>query len=94
MKSCNSLDPRIKRIKQQEKDAREAKKRAATGSGTSTPRKTKAEEEAEKKRSEEEAQKKEEAEKVCLSFFLRQFSIRCVLAGRTSRHQKAKTGGC
>ncbi|KAK2460740.1 hypothetical protein APHAL10511_007210 [Amanita phalloides] len=59
-----SLDPRIKRIKQQEKDAREAKKRGMTGSGTTTPRKTKAEEEAEKKRRDEEAQKKEEAEKV------------------------------
>lgn len=71
MKSCNSLDPRIKRIKQQGKEAREAKKRAATGSGASTPRKTKAEEEAEKKRAEEEAQKKEEAEKVYLSVYLR-----------------------
>ncbi|KIY69893.1 hypothetical protein CYLTODRAFT_435893 [Cylindrobasidium torrendii FP15055 ss-10] len=53
------LDPRIKRIKQEEKAAREAKKaaRAGAGSGASTPAaapvKSKAEEEAEKKAKEE-----------------------------------------
>lgn len=60
------LDPRIKRIKQEEKAAREAKKaaRSGAGSGASTPAaapvKSKAQEEAEKKA-------KEEEEKVWLS---------------------------
>ncbi|GJJ14566.1 hypothetical protein Clacol_008831 [Clathrus columnatus] len=57
------FDPRIKRIKQEEKETREAKKRAkANGSGASTPSKT-AQEEA-KRKAEEEAKAKEEAEKV------------------------------
>jgi len=47
------LDPRIKRIKQEEKEAREAKKK---NRGQATPgKKTKQEEEVEKKRAEEEA---------------------------------------
>lgn len=58
-----SADPRIKRIKQEEKDAREAKRKnkAGTGGGLS-----KAQVEEEKRRAEEEAKAKEEAEKVCL----------------------------
>lgn len=49
------LDPRIKRIKQEEKDAREAKKKkggakAANGDGPSAEEKKKAEEEARKKK--------------------------------------------
>ncbi|KAG2007366.1 DnaJ protein [Coprinopsis cinerea AmutBmut pab1-1] len=55
-----SVDPRIKRIKQQEKEAREAKRRAAQGGPV---KKSKADEDAEKKRLEEEAKQKEEAEK-------------------------------
>ncbi|KAL1745402.1 DnaJ domain-containing protein, partial [Schizophyllum fasciatum] len=55
-----SLDPRIKRIKEEEKAARAAKK--AGRSGTATPNK-KAEEEAAKKAAEEEAKRKEEEEK-------------------------------
>ncbi|KLO15514.1 DnaJ-domain-containing protein [Schizopora paradoxa] len=56
-----SVDPRIKRIKQEEKDAREAKKKGkGKMNGTATP---KADELAEKKRLEEEAKKKEEEEK-------------------------------
>lgn len=58
------MDPRIKRIKQQEKEAREAKKRGAVKGGP--VKKTKAEEEAEKKRLEEEAAQKELAEQVRL----------------------------
>ncbi|EKM78545.1 hypothetical protein AGABI1DRAFT_121584 [Agaricus bisporus var. burnettii JB137-S8] len=54
------LDPRIKRIKQEEKEAREAKKRGAAGG---PPKKTKQQEEEEKKKLEEEARKKEEEEK-------------------------------
>ncbi|KAF9006959.1 DnaJ domain-containing protein [Cyathus striatus] len=57
-----SLDPRIKRIKQEEKAAREAKKRGAAPNGP--VKKTKQQEEEEKKRVEEEAKKKEEEEKV------------------------------
>jgi DnaJ family protein C protein 2 len=56
-----SCDPRIKRIKQEEKAAREAKKKGAvTGKGKQTPA-NKAEEAA--KRAEEERLKKEEEEK-------------------------------
>lgn len=58
------LDPRIKRIKQQEKEAREAKKRGNTPVGG---KKTKQQEEEERKKAEEEAKKKEEEDKVCLS---------------------------
>ncbi|KAF8056964.1 DnaJ-domain-containing protein, partial [Lyophyllum atratum] len=57
-----SLDPRIKMIKQAEKEAREAKK-AASQPGKPA-KKTKAQEEEEKKQAEEEAKKKEEEEKV------------------------------
>ena len=57
---CLSVDPRIKRIKQEEKEARDAKKKGKAG----TPQNQKAKEEEEKKRAEEEAKKKEEEEKV------------------------------
>src|SRR5262249_14381607 len=63
-----SLDPRIKRIKQEEKEAREAKKRGGSG------KKTKQQEAEEKKKLEEEARKKEEEEKVCeITKFLRPY---------------------
>jgi len=62
------LDPRIARIKRDEKAARDAKKKGkANASGTATPvlsPQQKAEEE--RKKAEEEAKKKEEEEKVCL----------------------------
>lgn len=57
-----SLDPRIKRIKQEEKAAREAKKKGKTGAQNGVDNKQK--EEEEKKKAEEEAKKKEEEEKV------------------------------
>ena len=60
--SHSSLDPRIKRIKQQEKEAREAKKKGVTPGAPA--KKTKQQEEEEKKKAEEEAKKKEEEEKV------------------------------
>ena len=85
----HSLDPRIKRIKQEEKAARDAKKK---GKGQSTPgKKSKAEEEAEKKRAEEEAKQKEEAEKVCSSCVCHSdisHGIRCRLLGQRPRKQK------
>ncbi len=58
-----SADPRIKRIKQEEKEAREAKRKNKSGPGGG-PSKAQAEEE--KRRAEEEAKAKEEAEKVHL----------------------------
>ena len=57
-----SVDPRIKRIKQEEKEAREAKKKNR-GAQNGANNKQKAEEE--KKKAEEEAKQKEEDEKVC-----------------------------
>jgi DnaJ family protein C protein 2 len=56
---CLGLDPRIKRIKQEEKDTREAKKKAKTGGPAQSQ---KALEEEAKKKAEEEAKKKEEDE--------------------------------
>jgi hypothetical protein len=61
-----SLDPRIKRIKQQEKEAREAKKRGTAPAGPAV--KTKKEEEEEKIKAELEAKQKEEEEKVCILY--------------------------
>ena len=58
-----SADPRIKRIKQEEKEAREAKRKTKTGPGAGL---SKAQAEEEKRRAEEEAKAKEEAEKVNL----------------------------
>jgi hypothetical protein len=58
-----SLDPRIKRIKQEEKEAREAKKKTKGG----VPVNQKAKQEEDKKKAEEEAKKREEEEKVSYS---------------------------
>jgi DnaJ homolog subfamily C member 2 len=58
-----SVDPRIKRIKQEEKEAREAKRKNKAGAGGGL---SKAQIEEEKRRADEEAKAKEEAEKVCL----------------------------
>jgi len=60
--STLSVDPRIKRIKQEEKDAREAKKKTKGG----VPPNQKAKQEDDKKKAEEEAKRKDEEEKVCL----------------------------
>jgi hypothetical protein len=60
-----SADPRIKRIKQEEKEAREAKRKNKTGPGGGP---SKAQLEEEKRRAEEEAKAKEEAEKVRVLF--------------------------
>lgn len=57
-----ALDPRIKRIKQEEKEARESKKKSKTGGQNGLSDKQK--EEEDKKKAEEEAKKKEEAENV------------------------------
>ena len=58
-----AVDPRIKRIRQEEKEAREAKKKnkgGVNGAGANSKQK----EEEEKRKAEEEAKKKEEEEKV------------------------------
>ena len=77
MDVCLSVDPRIKRIKQEEKDAREAKKRGRAG----TPQNQKAKEEEEKKRAEEAARKNEEEEMVrwviCPQFQLSDHVVGC-----------------
>ena len=75
-----SLDPRIKRIKQQEKEARDAKKRVNTPGAP--VKKTKEEEAEEKNKAELEAKQKEEEEKVCCTMlripsYLRMISIAC-----------------
>jgi len=56
-----SFDPRIKRIKQQEKEARDAKKRGLTNGSA---QKTKEQVEEEKRKAEQDAKQNEEAEKV------------------------------
>ncbi|OCH90821.1 DnaJ-domain-containing protein [Obba rivulosa] len=56
-----SLDPRIKRIKQEEKEAREAKKKSKGGPAAVNGAKN---EEEEKRKAEEEARRKEEEEKI------------------------------
>jgi DnaJ family protein C protein 2 len=56
-----SFDPRIKRIRQQEKEARDAKKR---GLANGSAQKTKEQVEEEKRKAEQDAKQTEEAEKV------------------------------
>ena len=85
-----SVDPRIKRIKQQEKEAREAKKRGIAPGGAPA-KKTKKEEEEEKKKKEEEAKQKEEEDKVCvflLSWRLVSDRLACSLPVRRRRSRK------
>jgi DnaJ family protein C protein 2 len=62
-----SLDPRIKRIKQEEKDARAAKK-AGVGANGAAGKPAKLSKEEEKKKAEEEKKLKDEEEKVCVLF--------------------------
>ena len=63
-----SVDPRIKRIKQEEKAARDAKKKTKGGVNGAMNAKQKAEED--KRKAEEEAKKKEEDEKVRVHSYL------------------------
>ncbi|KAF8901425.1 hypothetical protein CPB85DRAFT_1377345 [Mucidula mucida] len=81
-----SLDPRIKRIKQEEKAAREQKKLAKSqpASGANTPKgKSKAEEEAEKL-------KKEEEEKVAKAEAKKQKAAAANAAKKARRAQRAE----
>jgi DnaJ family protein C protein 2 len=80
------LDPRIKRIKQEEKEAREAKKR---GLANGPVKKTKAQEEEEKRKAELEAKEKEEAEKVARAEAKKQKAAAANAAKKARRQQRA-----
>ncbi|KAF4613305.1 hypothetical protein D9613_011205 [Agrocybe pediades] len=82
-----SLDPRIKRIKQQEKEAREAKKRAAAPGAP--VKKTKQQEEEEKKKAELEAKQKEEEEKAARAEAKKQKAAAANAAKKARRQQRA-----
>ncbi|KAF5384055.1 hypothetical protein D9615_003143 [Tricholomella constricta] len=86
-----SLDPRIKLIKQQEKEAREAKKAAAQPG--KPPNKTKAQEEEEKKKAEEEAKKKEEEEKAARAEAKKAKAAAANAAKKARRQQRAAEEG-
>ena len=85
MDVCLAVDPRIKRIKQEEREAK-AKRKGKAG----TPQSQKAKEEEDKKKAEEEAKRKEEEEKVReIAFLLSRPASRCPrLPG--SRRRKIK----
>ncbi|KAF8153265.1 DnaJ domain-containing protein [Crassisporium funariophilum] len=85
------LDPRIKRIKQQEKEAREAKKRA--GAPNAPVKKTKQQEEEEKKKAEEEAKQKEEEEKVARAEAKKQKAAAATAAKKARRQQRTTEDG-
>ena len=89
-----SVDPRIKRIKQEEKAAREAKKKNKGGVNGTMDTKQKAEEE--KKKAEEEAKKKEEEEKVCNLASPRQSVDSCLLScpGCSCGGEESQGCGC
>ncbi|KAH9968062.1 DnaJ domain-containing protein [Russula dissimulans] len=85
-----SVDPRIKRIKQEEKDAREAKRKNKAGPGGG-PSKAQAEEE--KRRAEEEAKAKEEAEKVAKAEAKKAKAAAANAAKKARRAARAEGGG-
>ncbi|GLB41141.1 putative dnaJ molecular chaperone homology domain [Lyophyllum shimeji] len=82
-----SLDPRIKMIKQAEKEAREAKKAAAQPGKPA--KKTKAQEEEEKRKAEEEARKKEEEEKAARAEAKKAKAAAANAAKKARRQQRA-----
>jgi DnaJ homolog subfamily C member 2 len=81
-----SLDPRIKRIKQEDKAAREAKKRAKVGSGASTPVVNQKALEEERKREEE---RKAEEEKVAKAEAKKAKAAAANAAKKARRQQRA-----
>jgi len=85
-----SLDPRIKRIKQEEKEAREAKKRTTPGA---PQKKTKQQEEEEKKQKEEEAKRLEEEDKVARAEAKKQKAAAANAAKKARRQQRATEDG-
>jgi hypothetical protein len=81
-----SADPRIKRIKQEENEPREAKRKTKPGAPS------KAQVEEDKRRAEEEAKVKEEADKVRL---LRRSHVLALLMGYVGCESRGKEGeGC
>ncbi|EIW79835.1 DnaJ-domain-containing protein [Coniophora puteana RWD-64-598 SS2] len=88
-----NVDPRIKRIRQEEKEAREAKKKAANQKVGGPAKKTKAEEEAEKKKAEEEKKAKEEEEKAARAEAKKAKAAAANAAKKARRAQRAGEEG-
>jgi len=84
------LDPRIKRIKQEEKDAREAKKK---NKGGLSPAEQKAKAEEEKRKAEEEAKRKEEDDKAARAEAKKAKAAAANAAKKARRQQRAADGG-
>jgi len=82
------LDPRIKRIKQEEKEAREAKKKAKNPVADN-----KAKLEEEKKKAEEEAKKKEEEDKIARAEAKKAKAAAANAAKKARRQQRAVEDG-
>ncbi|KDR77354.1 hypothetical protein GALMADRAFT_120569 [Galerina marginata CBS 339.88] len=85
-----SLDPRIKRIKEQEKEAREAKKKGTVPGAPA--KKTKQQEEEEKKKAEADAKQKEEDEKLARAEAKKQKAAAANAAKKARRQQRATEG--
>ena len=85
-----SVDPRIMRIKQEEKEAREAKRKNKTGPGGLS----KAQVEEEKRRTEEEAKAKEEADKVRLFHHVQRPFLTDGYVGCEGRGKEGEGRGC
>ncbi|RDX45577.1 DnaJ-domain-containing protein [Lentinus brumalis] len=86
-----AVDPRIKRIRQEEKEAREAKKRSKGVNGNSLDAKQQAEEE--KRKAEEEAKKKEEEEKIARAEAKKAKAAAATAAKKARRQARAADGG-
>ncbi|PCH37560.1 DnaJ-domain-containing protein [Wolfiporia cocos MD-104 SS10] len=84
-------DPRIKRIKQEEKEAREAKKKNKGGAANGASQKQKEEEER-KKKEEEEAKRKEEEEKAARAEAKKAKAAAANAAKKARRQQRAAEG--
>ncbi|KAH7912506.1 DnaJ domain-containing protein [Hygrophoropsis aurantiaca] len=80
------LDPRIRRIKQEEKEAREAKKKSKGGNDPAT---AKAKAEEEKRKAEEQAKIKEEEEKVARAEAKKAKAAAANAAKKARRQQRA-----
>ncbi|KAI0768323.1 DnaJ domain-containing protein [Trametes elegans] len=85
-----SVDPRIKRIRQEEKEAREAKKR---NKGQANGQKPQQNAEEEKRKAEEEAKRKEEEEKVARAEAKKAKAAAANAAKKARRAQRAAEGG-
>ncbi|KAI0357924.1 DnaJ-domain-containing protein [Trametes cingulata] len=86
-----SVDPRIKRIRQEEKEAREAKKKSKGGQVNGQSAKQKQEEE--KRKAEEEAKRKEEEEKAARAEAKKAKAAAANAAKKARRQQRAAAEG-